>query len=237
MISLRNRTYRTSNSSLARIAAAVVLATVVSGCSILTGTDEEDRITGNDPLTSNQTMKSSQGPGLVQGEAAETSWLVNTTEADTKEATNASNANAAGTKTKTKTTPDAKWDKTKPALAGISLGEQQADVKKKKGTPLDSYNQENEDASLEIYEFDGYTVGFGPGMQGTLFVEIYSGKVNSGLSGLRVGDKEDQAVKALGKPASQTPYLLSYETKQGLLKLDLDPDSHEIVTMKLFAQT
>ncbi|WP_127534070.1 hypothetical protein [Paenibacillus kobensis] len=234
MKSLRSHTYRSSRPPLARIAAAVALAAVVSGCSISFGTDNEDRITGNDPLPSNnQTTKTSQGPGLDQGDPQDASWLVNNANAaDTKEATNASNA--ASTKSKTQET---KWDKTKPTLAGIALGEQKADVKKKSGAPLDSYDQEDEETALEIYEYDGYTVGFGPNAQGVLFIEIYDKKVNSGLSALHVGDKEDQAVKALGKPASQTPYLLSYETKNGLLKLDLDPDNHEIVTLKLFTQS
>jgi hypothetical protein len=47
---------------------------------------------------------------------------------------------------------------------------------------------------------------------------------------------EDIAIKALGKPDSQSSYLLTYKTANSLLKLDLDPESREILSIKLFKQ-
>ncbi|GFN33875.1 hypothetical protein [Paenibacillus xylaniclasticus] len=233
MVSQRNKASRLTISSHARIAATVVLATVLSGCSLFHDkSDQEVRITGNDPLNSNQMIKSNQGPANHQSEHPEASPILNSAADESKETTNASNTTSSKPKTQ-----ESKWDKSKPTLAGVALGTSKDSVKKKNGDPLDTFVQKNKDDSIEIFEYDGYSIGFGSAAQGAIFIEVYDKKLDPGLAGLHVGDKEDQAVKALGKPASQTPYLLSYETKSGLLKLDLDPDSHEIMTMKLFSQS
>lgn len=208
-------------------ALALMLASTIAGCSASrTGTDEE-RVTGNDPLVASSANGSGSGPKLANESGSER--LDSRVDDGTKELTNVSNGNAK--------VQEPKWDKKNPKLAGIAIGDQIAVLAKKLGTPIDSYEQNEKKQTLLIHEYDGFTIGFEPDQLGVFFIEVYDHAVVSGLSGLRVGDTEDKAVKALGKPDSQTPYLLTYETEHALLKLDLDPDSHEIVTIRLFKKS
>lgn len=202
----------------------LTLTVTLAGCSLTSKQTEDEQVVGNDPVAAGQITNNS-GPNQAVNSNAD--WN-GTSESGTLEATGA-------VKPKPKQ-QEPKWDKTKPTLAGITLNLQKADVKKKLGTPTDSYAQDSETGPIDILEYKGLTIGFGSADQGVLFIEAYAKDVVTGLNGLKVGDSEDAAVKALGKPDSQSSYLLTYKTANSLLKLDLDPDSHEILSIKLFIE-
>jgi hypothetical protein len=204
---------------------AMTLAVTLAGCSLTSSYTEDEQVVGNDPVAAGQINTSNIGPNQAMNSNAD--WNT-TSDSGTLEATGA-------VKPKPKQ-PETKWDRTKPMLASISLKLKQADVQKKLGTPTDSYTQDSEGGPIEIFEYKGLTIGFGSEEQGVLFIEAYTEDIVTGLNGLKVGDTEEAAVKALGKPDSQSSYLLTYKTASSLLKLDLDPDSHEILSIKLFIE-
>ncbi|GMK38097.1 hypothetical protein PCCS19_11510 [Paenibacillus sp. CCS19] len=204
---------------------AVTLTVTLAGCSLTSGPTEDEQVVGNDPVAAGQINTNNGGPNQAVNSNAD--WN-GATDSGTLEATGAA-------KPKPKQ-QEPKWDKAKPTLAGISLSLPRADVKKKLGTPSDSYTQDSDTGKIDILEYEGLTIGFGSADQGMLFIEVYAQDVVTGLNGVRVGDSEETAVKALGKPDSQSTYLLTYKTENSLLKLDLDPDSHEILSIKLFTE-
>jgi hypothetical protein len=207
-------------------ALAMFVTVTLAGCSLTSASTEDEQVVGNDPLAAGAVNTSNGGPNLTVNSNGD--WNGGSADKGTLEATGVA-------KPKPKL-PETKWDKEKPTLAGISLALLKTDVKAKLGNPADSYSQEGDAGSIGICDYDGLSIGFDSEQQGVLFIEVYSVNVATGLNGVKVGDLEDIAVKALGKPDSQSSYLLTYKTTNSLLKLDLDPESHEILSIKLFKQ-
>ncbi|RXZ80166.1 hypothetical protein EBB07_19605 [Paenibacillaceae bacterium] len=127
------------------------------------------------------------------------------------------------------------WDSALPKLNSLAIGDSKESVVKRFGEPNESYTLADEKESLTVSEYNGFSVGFNDTHR-IQFIEIYDANVATGLNGLGIGDAEDAALKALGKPNSHTSYLLGYKAAGALLKLDLDPKSKEIISIKLFVQ-
>ncbi|PZD95987.1 hypothetical protein DNH61_11185 [Paenibacillus sambharensis] len=120
-----------------------------------------------------------------------------------------------------------------PSLKGISLGDSRSSVIKQYGSPDESYTLNERKSQVEVYDYEGFTVGFSD--DGVVhFVEVYGEGLQTGIAKLLIGDEGDKAKKTLGTPHSSTKYVLSYTADQTMLKLDLEPDTSRIVSMKLF---
>lgn len=125
------------------------------------------------------------------------------------------------------------YDAKKPSLMGIRLGDTKQTVKQKYEDPTSEYEMDDDKDPLSVIEYDGFTVGFNKA--GTVeFIEITSKDVNPGLNGLRLGQKVKDAETALGKPDTNTNYALHYKSAGAVLKLDIDPKSEAIQSIKLF---
>lgn len=128
------------------------------------------------------------------------------------------------------------WNKKQPALHGIAIGTKDAKVASILGKELDSYVLEEETNRIRVAEYDGLSIGFNA--KGAVhFVEVYGSEPSSGLNGLKIGDNPDLAIRKLGKPESQSEFLLTYHAQGAWLKLDIDPGNNQIVSMKLIAST
>ncbi|WP_274650248.1 hypothetical protein [Paenibacillus humicola] len=129
--------------------------------------------------------------------------------------------------------PAGRWDPKAPALSGISLGGLQAAALDKLGKPKDSYPLSSGGETISVREFDGFSIGTAGGK--VIFVEVYGKQADPGLNGLRIGDRADAAAKALGKPDTNTGSVMTYKAGHALLKLDVDPKTERIVSIKLFS--
>lgn len=129
---------------------------------------------------------------------------------------------------------DASWSADSPKLQGIAIGDSDTTVNQLFGKPADSYMLNEENETVKVLEYDGFAVGINDHKK-VQYVEVYGTSLSAGLSGLRVGDDPEAALRALGKPGKQTSYLLIYEAEGALLKLDLDPAQNEIVSIKLLS--
>jgi len=129
---------------------------------------------------------------------------------------------------------DALWQVDAPLLHGIAIGDTHASVVKQFGKPQDSYKLEEETDPVTVLEYEGFAVGFNAKKK-TQFIELFEKNIQAGLSGLQIGDNPESALLALGKPEKQTAYLLTYKANKALLKLDLDPEHNEIISIKLLA--
>jgi len=186
------------------------------------------------------------GGQLIDPPAAETKGETETVPAVSKEKDHATAASSdetqnapqpepqpepAGGKTET-----AAFDRSRPALFGIHIGDSRASVADMFGKPQNEYRMEDEQDPLTVYEYDGFSVGFTSAGK-TEFVIIQSAQADPGLEGIRIGDTADQAAKSLGKPDTDTSYVMAYKTKTETLKFDIDPKTRVIRSIKLFANS
>ncbi|GGG21963.1 hypothetical protein [Paenibacillus abyssi] len=150
-------------------------------------------------------------------------------------------AQGTGENVKTGSKPDeqpeqeAKWDRTLPKLNGMAIGDRLETINERFGQPLDAYQLVDENETIHVSEYNGFSVGF-DAQDKLKFIEIYDSSVMTGLNGLRIGQKGEAAIQSIGKPTSQTANVLSYGASGALLKLDLDPRNGEILSIKLFVR-
>ncbi|REK76154.1 hypothetical protein [Paenibacillus paeoniae] len=126
------------------------------------------------------------------------------------------------------------WNLNSPRLKGVAIGDTNEVIHSYFGQAEDSYHLEEDAESIHVLEYDGFSIGLDSG--GFVhFVEVFGADTLAGLSGLRIGDDSDKALKELGKPDSRSDYLLIYDADGATLKLDVNPDLDKIVAMKLIA--
>lgn len=122
----------------------------------------------------------------------------------------------------------------KPTLLGLTLKAPLDSVLEKLGKAKSKFVMDDDSDPITVYEYAGFSVGFNKG--GTLeFVDVHAAEVDPGLHGLRIGQKSEDAFSALGKPDSNSTYVLTYKSQGTTLKLDLDPKTDTIRSIKLFA--
>lgn len=123
----------------------------------------------------------------------------------------------------------------KPQLMGVAIGEAADKTIQLHGSPSSTYVMEDSEDPITVYEYDGFNVGYNA-KKLVEFVEIVKADADPGLNGLRIGQTTADAVKALGKPDSSTDYVITYKTKETILKLDVDTKSKTIQSIKLFGR-
>lgn len=123
-----------------------------------------------------------------------------------------------------------------PLLMGIAIGESYDTTTTLHGSPLSSYTMEDEDGPLTVYEYASFHVGFNNSNL-VEFVEITDADADPGLHGLRLGLTTAEASQFLGMPDFSSNYVLTYKTKETILKIDLDSKTRTIQSIKLFARS
>jgi len=124
----------------------------------------------------------------------------------------------------------------KPTLMGLTLGTSQDAVLKRFGKAKTQFvmDEDDSDNAITVYEYADFSIGFRS--EGALeFVDVSSADIDPGLGGLRLGQTTDDAIAVLGKPDARTDYVLSYKAQSTVLKLDIDPKTDTIQSIKLFA--
>ncbi|WP_338555530.1 hypothetical protein [Paenibacillus sp. KS-LC4] len=227
---------------LAKYAAVVAIAVATAGCQSMDRPSEAAQ-SADAPLTADQVLNQSDSPQktylenkLEQKQSSLQNQAVEG-HVDVSTEVNAANGLSSNKSTPAKTTEEGKWNAAKPALLGLAIGDSKAAMTKLFGAALDSYTLEEENqVKIEVHEYDGFAIGLSD--KNTIhYIEVYDKKVKTGLSGISIGDHSKAAVKALGKPTSQSDFIIAYEGSKTLLKLDLDPELSEIVSIKLLARS
>ncbi|WP_052475937.1 hypothetical protein [Cohnella kolymensis] len=121
-----------------------------------------------------------------------------------------------------------------PSLCGIGFGASEGDVIGLYGVPDDSYVLPGDDNSIQIWEYRGFSVGMSNDNT-VVYVEISSAEVRSGILGLSKGMKGGQAAELLGVRQPAGSNVISLQVAGGSLKLDLDPDSQAVLSLKLIS--
>jgi hypothetical protein len=121
-----------------------------------------------------------------------------------------------------------------PKIMGLAINDILEKVTDKYGEPQVSYVMEDPVQPITVYEYEGFSVGFNPSHL-IQFIDVSSTKVNPGLNGLRLGQTTSEALAVLGKPDTLSIFVVSYNTKSAILKLDINPKTKTIKSIKLFA--
>jgi hypothetical protein len=121
----------------------------------------------------------------------------------------------------------------KPLLMGVAIGDTKDRTVTLHGSPTGSYTMEDGDDPITVSEYEGFYVGYNK-KQLVEFVEIADASVDPGLNGLQLGQSTSVALNALGKPDASTDYVLTYKTKGTVLKLDVDPKTKSVQSIKMF---
>lgn len=121
----------------------------------------------------------------------------------------------------------------KPTLMGLTTADNVDALIHKFGNPSDQFTMEDPVAPITVYEYPGFSVGLNK-TNTIVFIEINSDQVNPGLNGFHLGQQVSQAIKALGNPNTNSDYVVSYKSGGVILKLDVDPKSRIVRSIKLF---
>ncbi|CAH1215378.1 hypothetical protein PAECIP111893_03942 [Paenibacillus plantiphilus] len=220
----------------ARTAAIALLSILVAGCQ--TETDRHIPVSDTG-ISSSGLAKTTDSPQKVYNHSDNSSNpVVNTILEDgVSDVPSAQAESSSGTKTAPSAAKsENKWDSSSPKLHGVGIGDAQAATERKLGKPVEKYSIEDENETLTIHEYTGFSIGYGKDKK-VRFIEVFDSGTVTDLNGLRIGDTENAAIKALGKPDTHTASVLSYKAAGALLKLDMDPDKNEIISIKLFFMT
>jgi hypothetical protein len=214
----------------------LALALTAGGCSSkpsATAPTETPAVSASATGPANESVASSAAPAAIptvlnqDKQAVAANAVQQAAAAETKQ--------PAGSPAKTKKTFDS-YTVDKPLLMGIAIGDSKDKTVQLHGSPADSYVMEDGDDPLTVAEYAGFNVGYNQKQQ-VEFVEIANGDVDPGLNGLRLGQSTNDALTALGKPDASTDYVLNYRSKTTVLKLDVDPKSKTVESIKLFRRT
>ncbi|SDW55928.1 hypothetical protein [Paenibacillus sp. CF384] len=222
---------------IAYAAAACTMLLLLSSCSLgVTGIETTDKGRLTAEQSGSHTDDHSDSPQkayVSKGEGQETLFEETPSQdATIADAQTESSTGKAGTK-QAAVKEEPKWDPKAPKLHGISIGDAKTVLDLRLGKQTDSYMIKDEKETITVIEYPGFSIGYGSDKK-VRFVEVFEKNVSSSLSGLRVGDSESAVTTALGKPTTHTASVLAYQATGALLKLDLDPETKKVLSMKLF---
>lgn len=140
---------------------------------------------------------------------------------------------AAGTKPKIEI--ESPYTQAKPTLLGLSLKTNASVILSKFGKPKDEFVMDDDADPMTVYDYDDFLIGFNT-KQELHFIDVRSSDVDPGLNGLRLGDPAADINKALGKPTQSSSYVMTYKASGAILKLDIDPKTQKVNSIKLFAE-
>lgn len=119
-----------------------------------------------------------------------------------------------------------------PSLAGIRLDMPAKEVVERLGAAIDTYPLPGDERTIEIWEYGGLSIGLND-RDRVAYVEISSSEVNTEIKGMQLGIDGAQAAALLGLEADERTNVLTAEVSGGWLKLDLDPDTRKVLSLRL----
>lgn len=126
------------------------------------------------------------------------------------------------------------FDPEAPTLRGIGLGASEKDVFRLFGLPLDTYPLPGGAQTITIWEYYGCSIGLSS-KDKVVYVEITSSEISTGIRGLTNGMDGSQAAHLLGIPHDDQSHVLTLEVARGWFRLDLDPETQSILSLKLLS--
>jgi hypothetical protein len=130
------------------------------------------------------------------------------------------------------TPSDIGFDARQPTLADLSLGMNRLNVEKRLGSPALEYDLPIAGGTVRMNEYDAATVGY-DASDSVIYVEVSKLGSDSGLIDIQVGQRGKQAAGTLGLPFTPETRVLSEPVEGGTIKLDLEPSTQDVLSIKL----
>jgi len=127
---------------------------------------------------------------------------------------------------------EAPFDSGHPMLNGIGFQDTIESVEQRFGPPKVKYELPNDHTTIDMREYPGFAVGFDENGD-VFYVELTSSEAPTGITGLKLGMPGEQAAELLEILDHPGSHVLTMDLSDGWLKLDLDPDTHEVLSIKL----
>ncbi|MGZ9582917.1 DNA uptake lipoprotein [Paenibacillus marinisediminis] len=124
------------------------------------------------------------------------------------------------------------FDRNDIRLKSISLTNSADEVTTIWGDPLSKITMDDNEP-IQVLEYDGFSIGCDRTGH-VAFVEVSGDGVSTGFQGLKIGDMDYNARAALGNPDEDSGYVWRYIEDDVLLRLDLDPKTSIVQSVKLF---
>jgi hypothetical protein len=121
-----------------------------------------------------------------------------------------------------------------PSLARICLGVSDKVVVQLYGLPAGTYPLPSEKQSVDIWEYAGFSIGLNTNNR-VVYIEITSSDVDTGIEGLLSGMNGAQAAQILGVDDDTDTNVLAVEVTGGWFKIDLDPETRQVMSLKLLS--
>ncbi|WP_027085232.1 hypothetical protein [Cohnella panacarvi] len=131
-----------------------------------------------------------------------------------------------------KAVQEAPFDSGHPMLNGIGFQDNIESIEQRFGLSESKYELPGDHATIDMREYPGFTVGFG-GDGDVIYVELTSSEAPTGITGLKLGMPGQQAAELLEILDHPGSHVLTMDLSEGWLKLDLDPDTHDVLSIKL----
>jgi hypothetical protein len=125
------------------------------------------------------------------------------------------------------------YNQAKPTLLGLTLNSPKDNVTARYGKPKEQFTMDEDNDPITVYDYTDFLVGFNKKNQ-LQFIDIRSADINPGLNGLKLGQSTSSVYEALGKPDSNTSFVLTYKSAGAVLKLDVNPKTNKVNSIKLF---
>ena len=194
----------------------VILSAAVVGCSSV-----EDPM----PPTSTNVQKPNTDQSLYPSQPTYNNDKPNQTEI-------ASNTDSNPSPSDQQEQHDHPFDRDSLHLKGIHLHTSAEDVTKIWGEPLTQLVMDDQEP-IYVMEYEGFSIGCD--QEGNItFIEVSEEGMSTGITGLHIGDSEETALEALGEPDQHSGYVMRYISNDEMLRLDLDPKTGIVRSVKLF---
>lgn len=131
-----------------------------------------------------------------------------------------------------KAVQEAPFDSGHPMLNGIGFQDTIESVERRFGPTEVKYELPSDHTTIDMREYPGFSVGY-DGDGNVIYVELTSNEAPTGITGLKLGMPGQQAAELLEILDHPDSHVLTMDLSDGWLKLDLDPDTHEVLSIKL----
>jgi hypothetical protein len=125
-------------------------------------------------------------------------------------------------------------DQSVPRLFGLAVHDPLESVLAALGAPHTKFTMQDGIQAVDVYQYEGFQIGI-DAQQAVLFIDVFGPQIDTGIPEIYIGGLADEVKNVLGEPTGQTRALYIYEYDEAVLKLDLDPATGRILSIKLFA--
>lgn len=127
------------------------------------------------------------------------------------------------------------FDLKNPSIIGLKLGDSYEKVLALWGKSKTIFPIDDPDGPFTIYTYSSFSIGINTDKK-VMFISVDSKEIDPGLGGVRVQQSIEDLIRLLGSPQSKTEVVVNYMSDTTILKIDIDAQTNQILSIKLFSR-